>query len=238
MSASNGMFSPEIFQDLQARVDRDVKVREELKDITQELEKNVRVVSFALSKAHSTPVSELSSVLEAAEKPIQKVVESVGKLSASASPLPYYKFNDMWSRKMQDATYGVLLWAWLGGKNEAGDTTNGRLLTIDEVGSILNVPVNLKDEDKFHLTIEEYLQAIISLVEELSRLARNSVTLGDYARPLLISKFVKDLLAGFQVLNLKNDNLRRRSDGLKYRVKDVEDVVYDLALRNLIPKPT
>jgi hypothetical protein len=38
------------------------------------------------------------------------------------------------------------------------------------------------------------------------------------------------------MLNLKNDSLRRRSDGLKYRVKDVEDVVYDLSLRNLVAK--
>ena len=29
------------------------------------------------------------------------------------------------------------------------------------------VPVNLKDKDEFHLTIEEYLQALISLVDEL-----------------------------------------------------------------------
>jgi hypothetical protein len=29
------------------------------------------------------------------------------------------------------------------------------------------VPVNLKTEDKFHLTIEEYLHAVLSLVEEL-----------------------------------------------------------------------
>lgn len=67
-------------------------------------------------------------------------------------------------------------------------------------------------------------------------MARNAVTLGDYERPILINQFVKDLFAGFQILNLKNDSLRRRSDGLKYRVKDVEDVVYDLSLRNLLPK--
>ncbi|KAK5249240.1 Translin-1, partial [Cryomyces antarcticus] len=57
------------------------------------------------------------------------------------------------------------------------------------------------------------------------RLARNSVTLGDYSRPLRISQFIKDLHAGFQILNLKNDSLRKRSDGIKYRVKEVEDVV-------------
>jgi hypothetical protein len=51
------------------------------------------------------------------------------------------------------------------------------------------------------------------------------VTLGDYRRPLQISQFIKDVHAGFQILNLKNDTLRKRSDGIKYRVKDVEDVV-------------
>ena len=75
-----------------------------------------------------------------------------------------------------------------------------------------------------------------ALTSRQTRLARNAVTLGDYERPLLINQFVKDVHAGFQILNLKNDILRRKSDGLKYRVKDVEDVVYDLSLRNLVPK--
>jgi len=52
---------------------------------------------------------------------------------------------------------------------------------------------------------------------------------------MLISRFVKDLHSAFQVLNLKNDILRRRSDGIKYNVKKIEDVVYDLSLRNLVP---
>lgn len=33
-----------------------------------------------------------------------------------------------------------------------------------------------------------------------------------------IGSFVKDLFAGFQLLNLKNDVLRKRSDGMKYSV--------------------
>lgn len=101
---------------------------------------------------------------------------------------------------------------------------------------IITVPVNLKDRDAFHITIEEYLQSLITLIEELSRLAINSVTLGDYQRPLQISQFVKDIHAGFQILNLKNDSLRRRSDSIKYNVKKIEDIVYDLSLRNLVPK--
>jgi predicted translin family RNA/ssDNA-binding protein len=98
------------------------------------------------------------------------------------------------------------------------------------------VPVNLKDRDAFHISIEEYLQSLITLIEELARLAVNSVTLGDYQRPLQISQFVKDIHAGFQILNLKNDSLRRRSDSIKYNVKKIEDIVYDLSLRNLVTK--
>lgn len=100
------------------------------------------------------------------------------------------------------------------------------------------MPVNLKDSDEFHITIEEYLLAIPSLTDELSRLAVNSVTLGDHELAVKISNFVKDIHAGFQLLNLKNDQLRRKSDSIKYHVKKVEDVVYDLSLRNLIPTST
>lgn len=73
------------------------------------------------------------------------------------------------------------------------------------------------------------------MTEELSRLATNAVTLGDHDLAVRISSFVKDIHAGFQLLNLKNDVLRKKVDGVKYHVKKVEDVVYDLSVRNLIP---
>jgi hypothetical protein len=44
------------------------------------------------------------------------------------------------------------------------------------------------------------------------------VTLGDFSRPFQISRFIKEVHAGFQLLNLKNDSLRRKSDGIKYAV--------------------
>lgn len=98
------------------------------------------------------------------------------------------------------------------------------------------VPVNLKDRDAFHITIEEYILALTDLTEELSRLSMNSVTMGDIDLTVRISSFIKDLFAGFQLLNLKNDIVRKRVDAVKYHVKKVEDVIYDLTLRNLIPK--
>ncbi|KAI4281590.1 MAG: hypothetical protein L6R38_003568 [Xanthoria sp. 2 TBL-2021] len=138
----------------------------------------------------------------------------------------------MWTRHTQETIRALIFGVWLG----VYDREQGTLLTIKEVGSFMNVAVEVKDRDEFHITTEEYLLALTDLIEELARLAVNSVTLGDNQRPLQISKFVKELHAGFQILNMKNDVLRRKSDGIKYSVKKIEDVVYDLSLRNLIPR--
>lgn len=171
------------------------------------------------------------------------------------------RYNFKWTRAVQDAVLTALLDSWLGG-SLLPEGRLGRLLTLEEVGELFKgaaclyfhlvhhwpgnrmltrsqtVPVNLKDRDAFHITIEEYLLAITSLTDELSRLAVNAVTLGDHELAVKISSFVKDIHAGFQLLNLKNDILRKRVDAVKYHVKKVEDVVYDLSLRNLIPTPT
>lgn len=70
--------------------------------------------------------------------------------------MPYYKFNNMWSRQMQGAVScdtvttcnvgltalqveGLLFWGWLGGyKYEGGAVKCGQLLTIEDLGEILN----------------------------------------------------------------------------------------------------
>lgn len=190
----------------------------------------------------------VSNIVDSAQASIQQELATIQQLSQVASNHPYYQFNYAWQRQIESSvreylkhtnpsnkvqTFSILLCGWLGG---FGKAEPGKLLSIEDVGAVMGVPVNVKDRDVFHLTIEEYLLALISLLEELARLARNSVTLGDYSRPLQISQFIKDVHAGFQILNLKNDALRKRSDGIKYKVKEVEDVVYDLSLRGLLPK--
>ncbi|KAA6408580.1 MAG: recombination hotspot-binding (Translin) [Lasallia pustulata] len=236
-STSSGMVNPAIFDHLQAKIDEDAQAREELRKFLQDLEKQGRATQSILSRAHSIPTAQLGPTILDAEKSISQQIQTMSKLADVASKYPYYKYNSMWTKDVQNAVFAIVLCGWLGGFGGAsGQAQPGRLLTIEEVGQILQVPVNLKERDAFHLTIEEYLLSLTSLIEELARLAVNSVTLGDYQRPLQISQFVKDLHAGFQILNLKNDLLRRRSDSIKYNVKKIEDVVYDLSLRNLVPR--
>lgn len=96
--------------------------------------------------------------------------------------------------------------------------------------------VKVSQSEGFHLDIEDYLMGILQMASELSRFATNAVTLGDYSRPLNISRFVSDLNSGFRLLNLKNDSLRKRFDALKYDVKRIEEVVYDISIRGLAPQ--
>ena len=44
---------------------------------------------------------------------------------------------------------------------------------------------------------------------------------------------MSELDAAFRLLNLKNDAVRKRFDGLKYDMKKVEEIVYDLRIRGL-----
>jgi hypothetical protein len=65
-------------------------------------------------------------------------------------------------------------------------------------------------------------------------LCPNSIVNSDFELPLRISKFCKEVHAGFGLLNLKNDSLRKRFDGMKYDIKKMEEVVYDISLRGLV----
>lgn len=231
------MIDPVIFQYLQSRAEEEKQVCEKLSQLIATLNRHVAVGHGHLSRIHSTPVSKLPSLLSQVEQDaIKAEIESVSELAKFASGYPYYKYNHNWSRSVQNVINTLLLTAWLGGLGtESRPGELGRLLKLDEVGEILQVPVNLEGKDAFHINIEEYLLAITDLTEELSRLAMNSVTMGNIDLTVQISTFIKDLFAGFQLLNPKNDILRRKIDSVKYHVKKVEDVIYDLSLRNLIP---
>ncbi|KAL9059726.1 MAG: hypothetical protein Q9162_001027 [Coniocarpon cinnabarinum] len=145
-SVAKHLVDPMVWDGLQAKIQDDTATKDQLRDIVQELEKRVE-----------------TSIAGIEENLLPPVVDQIGKLSEVASQHPYYKFNNLWLRSMQDAIYAIIFCAWNGGFNKA----EGTLLQIEEVGQIMKIPVNVKDRDTFHLTIEEYLHALVSLIDEL-----------------------------------------------------------------------
>ncbi|KAL6857534.1 Translin-1 [Amphichorda felina] len=234
----SSLLDPSIFEYLKDKLDEETQVRDTLTQVVQRLERAVANAQALLSRVHSTPRERYPALVAQVETAIKEEVAIIGELNEVASKHPYYKYNSKWARAIQSAIGTALYCAWLGGlPTESHPAELGRLLTLSDIGTIFQVPTNLKDRDAFHITIEEYLLSLTDLTQDLSRLATNAVTLGDFDLPLVISAFIKDLFAGFQVLNLKNDILRKRADAVKYDVKRVEDVVYDLSLRGLVKRP-
>ncbi|KAH8671120.1 Translin [Xylariales sp. PMI_506] len=237
-NAAGTMIDPKIFEYLQAHAEEQIEVGDRLNQIITVLNRNIAIAQGHLTRIHATPLSKMASMLSTVENDaIQPAIQSIRELAQFASKYPYYKYNHKWTRSVQSLIASMLLTGWLGGLGtESKPGELGRLLRIEEIGGILQVPVNVEEKDEFHITIEEYIIALTDLTDELSRLAMNSVTLGDIELTVRISQFIKDLFAGFQLLNLKNDIVRKRIDAVKYHVKKVEDVIYDLSLRGLIPK--
>ncbi|EJD50703.1 Translin [Auricularia subglabra TFB-10046 SS5] len=205
----------------------DAELKEKLRDEVHELEKHLRHMSGTLNRIHSTPKPELPALLATIEPGFEQCRESNTKIAALVPDHQYWRWKDQWSRHQQTAVFVVSLIEYL---------SSGQLVSLQDAATRLGFQDAWKD--RYYLAAEDYLQGVISMVNELSRLAVNSVTMGDFEEPLKISAFVKELFAAFSLLNLKNDSLRRKFDSLKYDIKKLEEIVYDISLRQLVKKDT
>ncbi|KAL4081055.1 Translin [Scleroderma citrinum] len=207
-------------------LEQDVELREKIKEQVTDLDKKARNMVGILNKIHSTPSESIPPLLDAVRPILRSCDATAAALAAITPPHQFWRWKDMWSNSLRTAVYSAALVEFL---------TTGSLISIAQTSQVLGIKEEWKD--RFCITVEDYLHGLISLANELSRLAVNAVTLGDYQAPIRISLFVKDLFAGFTMLNLKNDTLRRRFDSLKYDLKKIEEVVYDVSLRKLITPP-
>ncbi|KAI0061698.1 translin [Artomyces pyxidatus] len=208
-------------------LDSDADLRERIKEHVIDFDKRTRTMVGMLNKVHSTASAEIPTLLDSVRPVLHSCQDTTAALAAIIPPNQFWRWKDMWNNSLRASVFSAVLIEFL---------ANGTLLSLASVSEQLGI----KEEwsDRFVLSVEDYLHGLISMINELSRLAVNAVTLGDYDAPIRISIFVKELFAGFSMLNLKNDILRRRFDSLKYDIKKIEEVVYDVSLRKLASPPT
>jgi hypothetical protein len=168
---------------------------------------------------------KIRKVCDDSEKLIDDCVQGFLELDKHVPPGQYYRWNNMWSSKLSNLVFYVVLKTWL---------VSGQLPNKEEVQKRLKVD----QMQTIMLGVDDYLFGVCNLASELSRFCINCVTRGDMNRPFLIKTFLTDLYASFRLLNLKNDALRKRFDGVKYDVKKVEEIVYDLSVRGFKPTTT
>lgn len=115
----------------------------------------------------------------------------------------------------------------------------GLVITPEEIQRILSLEkLNYNDYLLGLLrlieTVVEYTIDTIILISISSENSPNKLQDIQYSLSLINLQIVTKLQNGFQMLDLKNDNIRRKFDGLKYNFKKMNGIVYDLSLRKLI----
>jgi len=214
-----------VFQSLQSSLEEEASLREKIRDSVREFDSNVRSLTAHLNSIHAVPSTGFGELATSgAERYLPACQANVASLATLVPTDQYYRYSDMWTRSIQTFSYNVVLIHWL----QTSD-----LLSAQEAGKAMGIKPEWNDH--FKLTTEDYLHSVITLVNELARLCPNSIVNSDFTLPLKISKFCKEVHAGFGLLNLKNDSLRKRYDGMKYDIKKMEEVVYDISLRGLVP---
>jgi predicted translin family RNA/ssDNA-binding protein len=86
------------------------------------------------------------------------------------------------------------------------------------------------DDGNFELTPDEFLGGVLDFTGELNRFAVARATARDAAAVARCRDCVEVLLGRFLGLDLRNGQLRKKYDGLKYCLRNLENTLYELRL--------
>lgn len=79
---------------------------------------------------------------------------------------------------------------------------------------------------------DDYLMGLCDLTGELGRKAVHEVIKGHNKNALSIKKLVEDIYEEFLKFNLRNSELRKKSDQIKWNLKKLEDLVFDIKIKS------
>ena len=81
------------------------------------------------------------------------------------------------------------------------------------------------------VSAEDYLSGICDLTGELVRKAIYDVIHKEYREAEKIKELVHDIYGEFLKLHLRNGELRKKSDSIKWNLKKLEEVMYDISMK-------
>ncbi|KAK1921017.1 Translin [Papiliotrema laurentii] len=210
-----------------ASLEKEQDLKKSLKEALEPVDEVIRTATAEIHRLHSAPSSSHQDI---AKRAIDSIAAGKGKWLEVAKFVPageYHRYSWALGPPLRSLVTIVVF---------------ARFILTDELTPSFAVSdlIGLEQEGAESLTLlaEDYLQGVISMVNELPRLSVNSVTAQNFELPVKIASFVNDIFASYSLLNLRNDALRRKFDSLKYDLKRCEDVVYDLTLRGLTKPPS
>jgi len=214
-----------VFQEYGSHLAQEADLKEQLRVVIRELEQAARDIHSLVQRVHRPGgVKDTVALAVQARVKFANVQTLFHQLDSKLPDNSFWKYCQLWNTLTSWVSFLASLTIYF--ESEA-------LATKEQVIELLG----LGTTKTLKLDIEEYLIGLCHLSNELSRLTVNCVTSEDYTRPERIAGFLSSLHSGFRLLNLKNDSLRKKFDSIKYDLKKVEEVVYDLSIRGL-NKPT
>ncbi|KAJ1295420.1 hypothetical protein BS78_01G222600 [Paspalum vaginatum] len=209
------------FQSFRSQLDESSTLRDRIRAVVAEIESASRVATAALLLVHQ-PVP-LADVLGKAKAQVEVIKGLYAQLADVLKECPgeYYRYHGDWRSETQVVVSMLGFMHWL---------ETGGLLMHAEAQEKLGLT-----SAEFGLDIEDYLTGLCFMSNEFPRFVVNRVTAGDYDCPRKVLSFLTDLHASFRMLNLRNDFLRKKFDGMKYDLRRVEEVYYDVKIRGLVP---
>ncbi|XP_020212266.1 translin [Cajanus cajan] len=209
------------FDAFRVQLEESGTLRDRIRSVVSEIESSTRLIYATLLLVHhSRPTPD---VLEKAKSQINVLKEQYKQLAEVVGGCPgqYYRYHGDWRSETQSVVSMLAFMHWL---------ETGSLLEHKEAEEKLGL-----NSSDFGLDVEDYLIGVCFMSNELPRYVVNQVTAGDYDCPRKVLKFLTDLHAAFRMLNLRNDFLRKKFDGMKYDLRKVEEVYYDVKIRGLTP---
>ncbi|KFK36592.1 hypothetical protein AALP_AA4G143700 [Arabis alpina] len=208
------------FESFRVQLEESAALREQIRAVVMEIESATRLIQANLLLVHqSRPIPE---VIEKAKEKINDLKTFYGRLAEILRECPgqYYRYHGDWRSETQAVVSQLAFMHWL---------ETGTLLVHTEAEEKLGL-----NSLEFGLETEDYLTGICFMSNDLPRYVVNRVTAGDYDCPRKVMNFLTDLHAAFRMLNLRNDFLRKKFDSMKYDLRRVEEVYYDVKIRGLI----
>lgn len=81
---------------------------------------------------------------------------------------------------------------------------------------------------------EDFLLGLCDLTGELERKAVNSIINKQFKQVIEIKELVEEIYGEFLKFNLRNGELRKKSDSIKWNLKRIEDVIFQAKIKGMI----
>ena len=94
---------------------------------------------------------------------------------------------------------------------------------------VKNKKIPLKSSLK--VATEDYLMGLCDLTGELGRKAVNEVIRKNFKNAFEIKNLVEEIYGEFLKFNLRNSELRKKSDSIKWNLQKLEDLVFELKIK-------